>query len=188
MAILNLHNWAPISKANGPGDRFVLWFQGCSLKCPGCFNVETHSTAPHILMPHEEIAAMILGMADRVEGMTISGGEPMEQPLGSLLLLEAIHKTASLSVVLYSGYTYEEIRILPHGLEILDHVDILIAGRFNRHLATPKGIVGSSNQEIRFLSSRYTPLDITDWSEAELIIDKEGQITVSGVQAPLLTV
>jgi anaerobic ribonucleoside-triphosphate reductase activating protein len=188
MAILNLHNWAPISKANGPGDRFVLWFQGCSLKCPGCFNVQTHSTAPHILMAHEDVADMIRGMGDKIEGVTITGGEPMEQSVGLLELLDALHKSASLSVVLYSGYTYEEIRILPHGPEILNHVDILIAGRFRRYLATPKGIVGSSNQEILFLSTRYTLLDLADWSEAELIIDKKGRITVSGVQAPTLAI
>ncbi len=186
MAILNLHNWAPVSRANGPGDRFVLWFQGCSLNCPGCFNVETHSLAPHILMAHEDVAAMIHGMKERIEGVTITGGEPMEQAQGLLQLLETLHRRPSFSVVLYSGYTHEEICTLPYGLEVLNHVDILIAGRFRRHLAASKGFVGSLNQKIVFLSSRYRLRDIADWSEAELIIDKKGQITVSGVQTPIL--
>ena len=40
-----LHAVAPRSAANGPGVRYVVWSQGCALRCPGCFNPKTHSGA-----------------------------------------------------------------------------------------------------------------------------------------------
>ena len=39
---LRLHGFLPRSRANGPGWRSVVWVQGCSLGCPGCFNPQTH--------------------------------------------------------------------------------------------------------------------------------------------------
>ncbi|MGD0006352.1 MAG: 4Fe-4S cluster-binding domain-containing protein, partial [Anaerolineaceae bacterium] len=40
--ILNLHHFEPLSLVNGPGKRSVVWVQGCTLNCPGCFNPQTH--------------------------------------------------------------------------------------------------------------------------------------------------
>lgn len=122
-------------------------------------------------MSHEEVIAMIETKTDSIEGITISGGEPMEQSHGLLHLLRALRKKASLSTVLYSGFTYEEITKHPDGPDILAKVDILIAGRFYLHRTTPNGLVGSSNQEIRFLSPRYSPSDLANWYESELIIN-----------------
>ena len=38
-----LHAIMPASRANGPGLRCVVFVQGCSLDCPGCWNVSSHS-------------------------------------------------------------------------------------------------------------------------------------------------
>ncbi len=187
MAILNLHSWMLKSKANGPGDRFVLWFQGCSIRCPGCFNEGTHSTSPRILVPHEYVMTLIQELEGRIEGVTISGGEPTEQPDGLLALLRALRRSTPLSIVLYSGYSYDEIAASAVGRAILYHLDMLIAGPFCRELASSSGVVGSLNQEIHFLTSRYSPSDILDWSEFELVIDTQGHLTITGVQVPELT-
>ena len=40
-----IHAIEPRSRANGPGVRFVVWLQGCTLGCPGCFNPSTHAAA-----------------------------------------------------------------------------------------------------------------------------------------------
>lgn len=111
----------------------------------------------------------------------------MEQPHGLLDLLRDLRRKTTLSVVLYSGYTYEEIGRSDLGPAILDHCDLLISGPFCSELATFNGLVGSSNQEIHFLTSRYSPSDLVDWCESELIIDATGQVTLSGVHVPSLT-
>jgi len=38
-----IHGFVPVSRANGPGRRAVLWFQGCNLNCPECWNQASHS-------------------------------------------------------------------------------------------------------------------------------------------------
>jgi len=43
--LLNLYHYEPLSLVNGPGKRAVVWVQGCTLGCPGCFNPQTHSVA-----------------------------------------------------------------------------------------------------------------------------------------------
>ena len=75
-----LHALIPASLANGPGLRAVVFFQGCTLACPGCFNPGTH--------PFAGTEISVLALAERVvrayreyklEGVTFSGGEPMQQ-------------------------------------------------------------------------------------------------------------
>ena len=42
---LRVHAQMESSQVNGPGRRAVIWVQGCSLGCTGCFNKRSHSTA-----------------------------------------------------------------------------------------------------------------------------------------------
>ena len=72
--ILRLHAVEPRSAANGPGTRFVIWFQGCTIGCPGCFNPLTHSTRTNRLVGIEALVGQVLEHAERIEGVTISGG------------------------------------------------------------------------------------------------------------------
>ncbi|MCL1817838.1 MAG: radical SAM protein, partial [Spirochaetaceae bacterium] len=80
-----IHSIVPASRANGPGERFVVWTQGCRRGCPGCFNPRAQATGlgmgdnsfPAELSAHEILARLPAG---RVNGITVSGGEPFEQP------------------------------------------------------------------------------------------------------------
>lgn len=75
-----LHAFIPASRANGPGLRAVVFFQGCSLDCAGCWNERSHRfTGPDVLV--DAVAAQVLKVhADcALEGVTFSGGEPMQQ-------------------------------------------------------------------------------------------------------------
>ncbi|MGE3780657.1 MAG: 4Fe-4S cluster-binding domain-containing protein [Pirellulaceae bacterium] len=40
---LRVHALMECSTVNGPGVRAVIWVQGCSLGCPGCWNAQTHA-------------------------------------------------------------------------------------------------------------------------------------------------
>jgi anaerobic ribonucleoside-triphosphate reductase activating protein len=133
----------------------VIWFQGCSLGCPHCFNPETHHTEPAQLFSVEELARCVYGSQATVEGITISGGEPLQQPEGLLLLLKKIRASTSLSIILFSGYTLEEINRFPIGPDVLKHVDCLIAGRYAHKQRVACGLRGSSNQTIHLLTGRY---------------------------------
>ena len=132
---LNVHFVMPRSEAHGPGTRCVVWVQGCTLACPGCCNPSTHSAAQGAEARVEEILEKIEKYAPYVDGVTLSGGEPMQQAEAVLALLEGIRARTNLSVLLSSGYELAEIQGQPLGPRILDFVDVLIAGRFERDSA-----------------------------------------------------
>ncbi|MBI3097682.1 MAG: radical SAM protein [Planctomycetes bacterium] len=181
---LNLHAILPRSRANGPGLRTVIWFQGCTLGCPGCFNPETHSAEPRNVVSSKSLLSDVVRDAAGIEGVTISGGEPLQQAEGLLSLLAGIRRSTPLSIILFSGYRRFEIELLPLGPQILEHLDVLIDGRYveRRHLGS--GLRGSSNQIIHLLTSRYTVGDLLRTPEGEILIDPAGKLTLSGVCAP----
>ena len=182
--MLNLHAMWMRSRANGPGMRTVIWFQGCPLNCAGCFNPATHSIKPRQLMAEATLVEQIRARRDTIEGITLSGGEPMVQAEGLLSVLTGIRAATSLSVVLFSGYTKQEIIRMALGQAVLDHVDVLIAGRYDasRHLA--RGLRGSSNQTIHLLTDRYTLADIDRTPPTEIRLDTNGNITITGIAPP----
>lgn len=187
MVRVNVHSYERRSRANGPGARFVVWFQGCSLGCPGCFNPATHRSEPAELWEVEALAREIILEAGRdldgpIEGLTLSGGEPMEQPEAALALLTLVRAQSELSAVMYSGYTMDEIRAQPLGPAVLGQLDVLIDGRYQAGERLGRGMRGSQNQRIHLLSDRYTLADIEDTPEAEIRIDPRGHVVLTGVR------
>jgi len=100
-ASLNVARWVTRSRVNGPGERFVLWVQGCSIHCAGCWNRDTWSHAPRVQMTVDEVLREI-DAADGIDGVTITGGEPFEQAEALLPLVEAI-RARGLSVMMFTG-------------------------------------------------------------------------------------
>ena len=135
MTDIRLHAIQHGSRANGPGLRSVVWFQGCTIGCPGCFNPETHAPKAGFTATTEALAREITAHSKCTEGVTISGGEPFQQSAALLDLLERLAGT-QLSRLVFTGYALDEVRHLPLGPRILDAVDVLIAGRYvaSRHL------------------------------------------------------
>ena len=178
---LRLHAFVPVSRANGPGTRSVLWTQGCSLGCPGCFNPETHSSKGGTSVTADALFERILAQGDRIEGVTVSGGEPLQQVRALLPLLQRLRRETSLSVLLLTGYEVEEVRHLAAADALLDCLDVLVAGRYDASRKLALGLRGSSNKSAHFLTTRYGPADLQAVAPAELIITPEGELISTGV-------
>lgn len=174
---MRIHATELRSRANGPGARFVVWLQGCTLGCPGCFNPTTHDARGGVERTIEAIASEI---PDDVEGLTLSGGEPLQQPEAAIALLE-LARARGLSTLAFSGYSIDEIRALPHGPDVLARLDVLIDGRYiaGERLAT--SLRGSVNQRIQLLTSRYTLAEVEATPVAEIRIARDGQVVLTGV-------
>ena len=179
--ILRINQFIPNSLSNGPGRRCVIWVQGCTLACPGCFNPETHSFQTGTQANIDILADRIMALHPAIEGITLSGGEPFQQAKALSILLEQIKLESNLSILAFSGYTLAELRKIPHAETILSYLDVLIAGRFVAEQRLAAGLIGSVNKEIHLLTSRYSIQDLQDTPEAEIIIQPDGEILLSGI-------
>jgi anaerobic ribonucleoside-triphosphate reductase activating protein len=175
---IRLHAFEPASRANGPGLRAVVWVQGCTLGCPGCFNPTTHEPSGGYETKVEALAEEILALRD-IDGVSISGGEPFQQPEALAELVRRLRQT-SLSILVFSGYTLKRIQALPFGPAILASIDVLVAGLYVRERHSGQGLLGSTNQCLHLLTSRYQPGDFTKLPRGEVILHRDGTMTVTG--------
>ena len=122
------------STVNGPGYRYVLWVQGCKLNCKDCFNPETHSYNVATTMDIENIASEI-NSNPLIDGITISGGEPLDYSIELIGLLKMIKQT--LTTIIFTGYTVKEIAKDSKKLKLVKNVDLVLSGRYNNKLEHP---------------------------------------------------
>ncbi len=183
MTALRLYARLAGSRANGPGLRAVVWVQGCTLACKGCFNPETHASGGEAV----EVAELLhwLDGLDDVDGLTVSGGEPLQQALGVRDLLAGA-RARGLSTLVFSGYTLAEIEAMAHGSAILATLDVLVAGRYVPARHQGSALIGSANQQLHLMSPRHRLAEFADIAAAEVMIDAAGRVTVSGVDPPRL--
>ncbi|MDP8162370.1 4Fe-4S single cluster domain-containing protein [Pasteurella skyensis] len=163
----------------GPGCRFVIWTQGCSLGCKGCWNTAMWSFNPINLLTIDEIYQQIRENKNNIEGITLLGGEPLQQFDETLQLVKRC-KQAGLTTMLFTGYEWEEIEQNKMN-SILDYLDILITGRYQKDKRTLNHQwIGSTNQEIHFLTDIYQNYQIDNANYVEITIDKFGKQEILG--------
>jgi len=179
--VLRVHHIEGSSLVNGPGKRFVVWVQGCTLSCPGCFNPATFPRDGGTGIPIDLLAKQILSQKENFEGITISGGEPLQQIKALTILLRIIRDNSQLSSLVFSGFTWPEIQRIPGIQDLLATVDILLAGRYQADKRLARGLLGSSNKTPYFLSGRYSMRDLEEIPIAEVLIGTDGSITSTGI-------
>lgn len=181
---LRVHAVLRRSRANGPGTRFVVWVQGCTLACPGCFNPATHPTGPSEVVDVETLAGDIAreATAGGIEGLTISGGEPFEQPDALLALVREVRGRApGLSILVFSGFARAEIERSERGRAVLAAIDVLVDGRYVERRRVASGLRGSANQVVHLLSKRHAREEVAATPVAEVVIGPGGEVQVTGV-------
>lgn len=137
------------SIVDGPGIRFVIFGQGCPHNCPGCHNPQSHDFGGG----YDCTVDKILEETDRnplLKGVTFSGGEPFCQA-EEFAFLGAEIRQRGLSIVTFTGYTYEELTAMndENTDRLLEVTDLLIDGRY---MAEQRDLTlrfrGSRNQRI----------------------------------------
>ena len=167
-----------LSKVNGPGNRFVLWTQGCSKGCSECFNPETWSREIYKELSPTQIFELIKNF--EVDGVTISGGDPLEQEdelLELLMLLSSMRLRKG--VILFSGFTRAEISSNFIREQCLKYIDVLVDGRYEKNLKIDFSLRGSSNQEFYSFSDKISSDELNFDQEIE-ISSLEGDIMMTG--------
>ena len=180
---IRVHGVTPESSVNGPGKRAVVHLQGCSLGCGGCFNPHTHAVAGGVMWEVSELAERLL--ESDPDGVTISGGEPLEQLEETAGLVAALRARGAASIAIFSGYAMEEIREMPGGVSLLGAIDLLVAGRYDAQRPSQSPLLSSENQRLHFLSSVHTPAEL-DWDggRVEITIRPDGSLHMTGFPDP----
>ena len=191
---LNVAQICPATEVLGPGRRFVVWVQGCPFNCRGCVSPDWIENRPAKLVTVERLAAFIVRLAgeEGLEGLTISGGEPAAQAGALAALLKMIRRTLpGFSAISFSGYTLEQLRqkafVDEQVNSFLSELDVLIDGLYVENLNDAKGMRGSSNQKIHFLTERYRHLEKQfDGSprSIEIHLINRDEILMVGVPSP----
>jgi anaerobic ribonucleoside-triphosphate reductase activating protein len=177
---VRIHRILACSKANGPGSRFVVWVQGCNRHCSGCFNPDAQPSGGGSEM---DITTILSGIdPECVSGLTVSGGEPFEQPEALKDLLQAA-RNRGLNTLVYTGYTWEELwaRREP----ALQFCDYLIDGPYEQGNPPRCGWSGSGNQRFLVLCDGVITEDRTERESCaetgEIYISEDGTVISTGI-------
>lgn len=183
MSTLEIARAVPVTAAEGPHRRFALWLQGCSLRCPGCCNPELFERGHGRALGSDALCGMV-AEAERehaIEGVTVLGGEPLDQTDALADLLAPI-AARGLGVIVFTGYLFEEAADLRGFDRLWPSIDTLVDGRFDaRRPETRRRYVGSANQRLVHRTDRYR--DPALWQGervAELVIAKDGTARLLG--------
>lgn len=137
----------------GPGERYVLWVQGCNKSCPGCVAENAHDMKAGSPI---DIGALAMEIAlSGSDGLTISGGEPFLQAAELAEMIDRVRRFREMGVIVYTGYRYEELLDDPECRDLLSKTDILIDGPYIKELDDGKSLRGSSNQRVICLTDKY---------------------------------
>lgn len=153
--------------ANGPGVRVAIFLQGCTFKCPECFNPETHDFAGGQEFTAETLDKLLqLCGAGHIKGLSILGGEPLHPKniAGTTAIAKAFkEKYPDKSLWVWTGFLYENIQ----EREVFNYVDVLVDGLFDKKLANPMlQYRGSSNQRIIDIPATLKAGVVTLWQDA----------------------
>jgi len=174
-----IHSVIPFSRVNGPGSRMVVFFQGCGHNCSGCFNPATHASHGGSRLTPEALLERYV--KDGIDGMTVSGGEPFDQPHGLLGLLQTAQEKYGLPTIVYTGYSYEALGRCRERFDCLPYIDLLIDGKYDLSQREESLLArGSTNQRFYFLTDRYDDDDLLLPAKAEIRIGRDGEVTKTG--------
>lgn len=177
----NQYNIAEINlctECEGPFKRMAIWFQGCNIRCKGCCNPQLQPLVVKNLLSIEEIVAVAKKSQEEngIEGVSFLGGEPtLQQDLPALA--NRLHNIG-LGVILFTGKLLAELTN-----ELISGCDIIVDGQFDlEQIDTERNLIGSSNQQIHCITSRY--INDLDWfynkRAKKIRIDIGEQLYISG--------
>jgi anaerobic ribonucleoside-triphosphate reductase activating protein len=127
------------SVVDGPGNRIVLYLQGCLHHCDGCHNKGTWDLKSGLMSSIKDITNELIRLSSNKK-VTISGGEPLLQSVALEKLLKSLKE---FDLCLYTGF--EELNIPKSILYLLQYIKV---GKYKKDLHTSEiKYIGSTNQK-----------------------------------------
>ena len=150
--VFNIASIKTRTRAEGPFLRLCIWFQGCSIQCPGCCNPSLQSFSPASILTLDQVMGIVLDAkkAYGIEGVTLTGGEPTNQKSLPALLKEL--RGAGLGIILFSGRSLDDL-----DANLVNGCDLILAGPYLKEQKDmDRFLLGSKNKRIVDVSGRYS--------------------------------
>jgi len=179
---IRINSYIPITNVEGVGTRFAIWVQGCSIRCKGCANSHMWDKTGGTLYNVDDMINLIKSYKGRIEGVTFLGGEPLEQ-IEVIIEISRAVQDIGLSVIVFTGYEYKNLKHRADFQELIKYVDILIDGRYEQDKTDySRAWVGSSNQNYYFLTDRYDKSVITECkNKIEVRVSPDNKVILTGM-------
>lgn len=147
-----IHSFETLGAVDGPGIRFILFMQGCSLRCKFCHNRDTWDCKTGTEYSVDDIYNKIIRYKNYFSvsngGVTISGGEPLLQPDFVIELLKKLKAAGISTAIDTSGMVDINAKIK----EIIDLTDLFLVDIKSINDEVCKELVGHSNKkELEFI-------------------------------------
>ena len=152
------------SIVDGPGIRYAVFTQGCPHHCPGCHNPESPDFSGGREVETETSIAAIRANP-LLDGVTLSGGDPLCQPEACREIAEAA-RAAHLNVWCYTGWTWEALQqeADEQKLALLRAVDVLVDGPFvEAQRSLELKFCGSRNQRLIDVQKTLAAGEVVRW-------------------------
>lgn len=159
----NIHSIETCGTVDGPGIRFVIFMQGCPLRCQYCHNPDTWQTDTNKLITVDEIMQKYDGVKEFVQsgGITVTGGEPLLQidfvtELFKVSKAHGIHTALDTSGIIFNPENTENIN------KLLKYTDLVLLDIKHIDDEEHKKLTGASNKNIlafaQYLSEKQIPV------------------------------
>lgn len=176
----NIAHIEPISHIYGPGERFVVWFQGCKLACEGCWNHDMWSFKNKLLVHKEHLLENILH-SPSINGVSFLGGEPLHQSDNLWWLIRQIREHSNLTIFLFTGFEKDELSRDNHWQKIHELCDIIALGRYQKERRnTNQQWIGSNNQKIIYPEGSRESIRPQNTNQVEIIFESDGSTRILG--------
>lgn len=174
----NIHSIESCGTVDGPGIRFVIFMQGCPMRCQYCHNPDSWTTNANKLMTVDEIMQKYDGVKEFVQsgGITVTGGEPLLQINFVTELFKAaksknIHTALDTSGITFNPQNTETID------ELLKYTDLVLLDIKHINNEEHKKLTGCSNQNIlkfaQYLSEKGIPMWIRHVVVKDITLNEE---------------
>ena len=159
-----IHSTESFGTVDGPGVRFVVFFQGCPLRCKYCHNPDTWDfsggrevTAEELMKEYDSYKEFL-----KSGGITATGGEPLAQPeflaeLFALAKSKGVHTCLDTSAGVYDPAHHEKID------EALKYTDLVMLDIKHIDDEEHKRLTGKGNRNILAFAEHIRDLGIPVW-------------------------
>lgn len=187
-----IHSIESLGTVDGPGLRFVLFMQGCCLKCKYCHNRDTWEQNTGTIVTADDIASRVLRYKNFLipsgGGITASGGEPLLQVKFLITLFEKLKKEGIHTAIDTSGM----FDITPDIEKLLSLTDLVLLDIKHIDSDKCKDLVGVSNEKelafARYLSDHGIPIWIRQVIIPGITDDEEDLLKLKQFLSELKTV